>query len=163
MRGHTVRHAWSAAVRTTTRRLDSAGKSTRISLPVNTRYITARSKASNSSSGTTSRTLAIAVAAGLAGCFTLAQLGRNTFAEAPQKDNDEKPEHRLFRLDEINRHNRETKGYWVYRGDRVYDITDWVPNHPGGDVILRAVGGSVEPYWCVAETVQFIVMPETIH
>ena len=149
MRGHTVRHALSAAVRTTTRRFDSAGKSTRISLPVNARFITARSKASGSSSGTTSRTLAIAVAAGLAGCFTLAQLGRNAHAEAPQKDNndDEKPEHRLFRLDEINRHNRETKGYWVYRGDRVYDITDWVPNHPGGDVILRAVGGSVEPYW----------------
>ena len=116
-------------------------------MPVNTRSITARSKASSSSSGISTRTLAIGIAAGLAGCFTLAQLGRNTLAEAPQKDNDEKPEHRLFRLDEINRHNRETKGYWVYRGDRVYDITDWVPNHPGGDVILRAVGGSVEPYW----------------
>ncbi|KAG9749044.1 phosphoglycerate mutase-like protein, partial [Aureobasidium melanogenum] len=28
-----------------------------------------------------------------------------------------------------------------------YDITDWVPNHPGGEVILRAVGGNIEPYW----------------
>lgn len=148
MRGHTVKHALSAAARTSTRRLESAGKSTRISLPVNTRSITARSKASSSSSRSTSHTLAIGLAAGLAGCSTLALLGRNALAEAPQKDNDENPEHRLFSLDEINRHNRESKGFWVYRGDRVYDITDWVPNHPGGDVILRAVGGSVEPYWC---------------
>lgn len=149
MRGHTLRHALSAAVRTSTRRLDSAGKSTRISLPIITRPVTTRSNASSHSSGTVSRTVAISVAAGIAGCLTLAQLGRTTLAEAPSNDNnnDDDPETRLFRLDEINHHNRESKGYWVYRGDRVYDITDWVPNHPGGDVILRAVGGSVEPYW----------------
>jgi sulfite oxidase len=35
----------------------------------------------------------------------------------------------------------------VTHGDKVYDITDWVAAHPGGDVILRAAGGSVEPYW----------------
>lgn len=33
------------------------------------------------------------------------------------------------------------------RGDKVYDITDWVPAHPGGEVILRAAGGSIDPYW----------------
>jgi hypothetical protein len=148
MRGLSIRHAFSTTVRTSTRRLESAGKSTRISLPVNTRPITTtRSKTSNSRSGTASRTLAVAAAAGLAGCLTLTLLGRNTLAEAPPKDDNDESEYRLFRLDEINKHNRETKGYWVYRGDRVYDITDWVPNHPGGDVILRAVGGSVEPYW----------------
>jgi sulfite oxidase len=148
MRVNSIRHAFSATVRTSTRRLESAGKSTRISLPVNTRPITTtRYKTSNSRSGSASRTIAIAAAAGLAGCLTLTLLGRNTLAEAPPKDDNDEPEYRLFRLDEINKHNRETKGYWVYRGDRVYDITDWVPNHPGGDVILRAVGGSVEPYW----------------
>ncbi|GAM83848.1 hypothetical protein ANO11243_018380 [Dothideomycetidae sp. 11243] len=56
------------------------------------------------------------------------------------------PDRRL-RLSEIHEHNRDSGSYWVYRGDRVYDITDWIPSHPGGDVILRAVGGSVEPYW----------------
>jgi cytochrome b involved in lipid metabolism len=113
-------------------------------------FATNTPKGDSNSTGTRS-TLAIGIAAGLAGCFTLAQLGRKPLAEAPPRDNDvkddEDPQTRLFRLDEINHHNRETKGYWVYRGDRVYDITDWVPNHPGGDVILRAVGGSVEPYW----------------
>ncbi|VDN05014.1 unnamed protein product [Thelazia callipaeda] len=29
----------------------------------------------------------------------------------------------------------------------VYDITDFVENHPGGDKILLAAGNSVEPYW----------------
>ncbi|KAF2478503.1 Oxidoreductase, molybdopterin-binding domain-containing protein, partial [Neohortaea acidophila] len=50
-------------------------------------------------------------------------------------------------LHEIQEHNRKADNYWVYRGNRVYDITDWIPNHPGGDVIMRAVGGSIEPYW----------------
>lgn len=66
---------------------------------------------------------------------------REAFAES------EESSQRLFRLEDIHRHNRESDSYWVYRGDRVYDITDWIPSHPGGEVILRAVGGSIEPYW----------------
>lgn len=31
--------------------------------------------------------------------------------------------------------------------DKVYNINEWVAAHPGGDVILRAAGGSIEPYW----------------
>jgi sulfite oxidase len=31
--------------------------------------------------------------------------------------------------------------------DKVYDISDWIAAHPGGDVILRAAGGSIDPYW----------------
>lgn len=31
--------------------------------------------------------------------------------------------------------------------DKVYNITEWVGAHPGGDVILRAAGASIEPYW----------------
>lgn len=29
----------------------------------------------------------------------------------------------------------------------VYDITDFVNEHPGGDQILLAAGSSVEPFW----------------
>ncbi|CRK48833.1 hypothetical protein BN1723_016955, partial [Verticillium longisporum] len=36
---------------------------------------------------------------------------------------------------------------WVTHEDKVYDITDWIGAHPGGDVILRAAGGSIDPYW----------------
>ncbi|KAI7533782.1 hypothetical protein KC331_g12890 [Hortaea werneckii] len=64
-----------------------------------------------------------------------------SFAEQPSSDN------KYIRLEEIHEHNRKANTYWVYRGDRVYGITDWIPNHPGGEVIMRAVGGSIEPYW----------------
>ena len=32
-------------------------------------------------------------------------------------------------------------------GTRVYDITDWVSAHPGGEVILRAAGSSIDQFW----------------
>lgn len=65
----------------------------------------------------------------------------SAIAESPDSDT------RYIRLVDIREHNRKADSYWVYRGDRVYDITEWVPNHPGGDVIMRAVGSSIEPYW----------------
>jgi sulfite oxidase len=36
---------------------------------------------------------------------------------------------------------------WVSFGEGVYDVTEFVPSHPGGNVILLAAGGSVEPFW----------------
>lgn len=54
---------------------------------------------------------------------------------------------RLIRLAEVKLHDRESDNPWVTRGDSVYDITEWVGAHPGGEVILRAAGGSIDPYW----------------
>jgi sulfite oxidase len=65
------------------------------------------------------------------------------YCEAPPgKD---KP--RSIRLSEVRKHGRDAKEIWVVRGVRVYDVTEWLPNHPGGDVMLRAAGGSVDTYW----------------
>lgn len=69
-------------------------------------------------------------------------LASPAFAEERASEKDTK----YIRLAEVHEHNKKADSYWVYRGNRVYDITDWVPNHPGGEVILRAVGGSIEPY-----------------
>ena len=55
--------------------------------------------------------------------------------------------HRTFRLSEISSHDKNSNNPWVIRGTKVYDITDWIAGHPGGNVILRAAGGSVDPYW----------------
>ncbi|VDO81362.1 unnamed protein product [Onchocerca flexuosa] len=33
----------------------------------------------------------------------------------------------------------------VFQG--VYDITNFIQNHPGGDKILLAAGGPIDPYW----------------
>ncbi|KOS23331.1 Sulfite oxidase [Escovopsis weberi] len=52
-----------------------------------------------------------------------------------------------YRISEIRKHDASSDQPWVMYGDKVYDITDWVSAHPGGQVILRAAGGSIEPYW----------------
>ncbi|PHH69346.1 hypothetical protein CDD82_7818 [Ophiocordyceps australis] len=52
-----------------------------------------------------------------------------------------------FRLAEIRKHGPDSDSPWVIYGDKVYDITQWIPAHPGGQVILHAAGGSIEPYW----------------
>ncbi|KFY01181.1 hypothetical protein V490_01033, partial [Pseudogymnoascus sp. VKM F-3557] len=52
-----------------------------------------------------------------------------------------------YRLDEIRSHDGASARPWVTRGTSVYDITEWIPAHPGGEVILRACGGSLDPYW----------------
>ncbi|KAL3425158.1 oxidoreductase molybdopterin binding domain-containing protein [Phlyctema vagabunda] len=52
-----------------------------------------------------------------------------------------------YRLSEVKLHDGQSERPWVTKGNSVYDITDWVAAHPGGDVILRAAGGSIDPYW----------------
>ncbi|KAI1459832.1 Oxidoreductase, molybdopterin-binding domain-containing protein [Annulohypoxylon moriforme] len=52
-----------------------------------------------------------------------------------------------YRLTEVKEHGPKSERPWVVYEDKVYDITDWIPGHPGGEVILRAAGGSIEPYW----------------
>lgn len=38
---------------------------------------------------------------------------------------------------------------YVTFGQGVYDVTDFLPAHPGGDHLLLAAGGPLEPYWDV--------------
>ncbi|ODA79534.1 hypothetical protein RJ55_05128 [Drechmeria coniospora] len=52
-----------------------------------------------------------------------------------------------FRISEVRKHGAGAENPWVIHEDKVYDITDWIPAHPGGQVILRAAGGSIDPYW----------------
>lgn len=54
---------------------------------------------------------------------------------------------RKIRLVEVPEHDRNAPSKWVVRGTSVYDITDFVEQHPGGEVILRACGGTIDPYW----------------
>jgi sulfite oxidase len=59
----------------------------------------------------------------------------------------ETPKTKTIRLSEVHKHGRKADAQWVTKGTRVYDITEWIPAHPGGEVILRAVGGSIDKYW----------------
>lgn len=68
------------------------------------------------------------------------------YAEAPHTASQDPPP-RTIRLEDVKKHGSDAKDKWVTKGARVYDITDWISGHPGGEVILRAAGGAVDPYW----------------
>ncbi|QDZ17568.1 sulfite oxidase [Chloropicon primus] len=54
----------------------------------------------------------------------------------------------VFSRGEVEGHDTLEKGIWVICGDKVYDITEFVQNHPGGaSKIMLAAGKSVEPFW----------------
>jgi Cytochrome b5-like Heme/Steroid binding domain len=40
-----------------------------------------------------------------------------------------------IRLAEVKKHGQTAERKWIIRGTQVYDITDWIPGHPGGDVV----------------------------
>jgi len=45
---------------------------------------------------------------------------------------------------EIQRHNTETSA-WIVAGDNIYDVTDYVEDHPGGKYsIMKKIGGVVD-------------------
>jgi hypothetical protein len=49
------------------------------------------------------------------------------YAEAPAVN--------FIRLAEVKQHGKDAERKWIIRGTQVYDITDWIPGHPGGDVV----------------------------
>ncbi len=44
-----------------------------------------------------------------------------------------------YKLEEVKKHNKKENG-WVILYGNVYNITDWIDNHPGGDIIISALG-----------------------
>jgi len=56
----------------------------------------------------------------------------------------------VLKRDEIEQHSSEQNGVWIVVGNSVYDMTHFVPQHPGGkEKILQAAGGQVESFWNV--------------
>lgn len=52
-----------------------------------------------------------------------------------------------FSVKEIAKHLSRETGVWVIYKNGVYDITNFLDKHPGGDKIMMAAGSSVEPFW----------------
>ncbi|KAL1970035.1 hypothetical protein VTN77DRAFT_6440 [Rasamsonia byssochlamydoides] len=92
-----------------------------------------------------SKFVCAALVAGVAVFTPLIFCSAAAYAEAPEENG--LPKIRLIRLSEVRKHDGNSESPWVTRGTRVYDITEWVPNHPGGEVILQAAGGSIDEYW----------------
>jgi sulfite oxidase len=55
---------------------------------------------------------------------------------------------KVYRRKDVEQHKSKEGGIWVTYKDGVYDITKFVPNHPGGrDKIMLAAGEDIEPFW----------------
>ncbi|XP_065098003.1 sulfite oxidase, mitochondrial [Paramisgurnus dabryanus] len=70
----------------------------------------------------------------------------DTSGQLPVPDTSSFP---VYSLEEVSKHRSLDHGVWVtYKGE-IFDITDFVALHPGGDKILLAAGGALEPYWAL--------------
>uniref|UniRef100_A0A2P2I5P2 Sulfite oxidase n=1 Tax=Hirondellea gigas TaxID=1518452 RepID=A0A2P2I5P2_9CRUS len=54
-----------------------------------------------------------------------------------------------YSLDDVAKHATMEDRVWVCFNSGVYDITDFIAQHPGGDKIMLGAGGSVEPFWAL--------------
>lgn len=50
----------------------------------------------------------------------------------------------LISLDELAKHAKEGDQWTAIHGI-VYDVTEWIPDHPGGDALLGQYAGKVSP------------------
>jgi len=49
---------------------------------------------------------------------------------------------------EVGKHTTAQTGVWVTYKEGVYDVTDFIANHPGGkDKIMLAAGKAIDPFW----------------
>ena len=51
-----------------------------------------------------------------------------------------------YSIDEIAKHNTKDD-LWVYYKNKVYNVTKFVDEHPGGYIILKAGGKNLEEVW----------------
>ncbi|XP_013177289.1 PREDICTED: probable sulfite oxidase, mitochondrial isoform X4 [Papilio xuthus] len=68
----------------------------------------------------------------------------NKIIEAGEK----KPNLPTYSAEEISKHNTKNS-FWVTYRHGVYDVTSFLPSHPGGEQIYNAAGLSIEPFWNV--------------
>lgn len=54
----------------------------------------------------------------------------------------------MYTMDEVQKHaSRES--LWITYGIGVYDITKFLPEHPGSDKVMLAAGNAIDPFWHV--------------
>lgn len=52
-----------------------------------------------------------------------------------------------YKMDEVMQHDNDAKRIWVTYGIGVYDITDFIPQHPGREKILMGAGSAIDTFW----------------
>ncbi|XP_018580162.1 sulfite oxidase [Anoplophora glabripennis] len=102
---------------------------------------------------TCNKILISSVIAGCLGYYAFDKQRKYVFAEASKSSDESGTAGKFkeglpsFSLREISDHTSKDTKVWVTYKEGVYDITDFVDKHPGGDQILIAAGSSVEPFW----------------
>ncbi|KAK2588288.1 hypothetical protein KPH14_004309 [Odynerus spinipes] len=57
---------------------------------------------------------------------------------------------KTYTLEEVGKHYTKENRIWVTYKEGVYDITDFVEQHPGGpSKIMMAAGSAIEPFWSI--------------
>ena len=56
---------------------------------------------------------------------------------------------KTFKRAQVAAHNTSEKGIWVTYQDGVYDVSEFVKIHPGGEKLLLAAGRAIDPFWNV--------------
>ena len=51
----------------------------------------------------------------------------------------EKVKKKNIQLEEVAKHNKKSDA-WIVINNKVANITEWIPKHPGGDIIMKGVG-----------------------
>ena len=70
------------------------------------------------------------------------------FSVTENEENNKNKIDTIYTLEEVSKHKTKATGVWVYYKDGVYDITKFIPNHPGGqDKIMLAAGSDIGPFW----------------
>lgn len=83
--------------------------------------------------------------------------GINTEEISSTQSNEEKPIWHVnarsdlptYNMDEVQGHCNIEKRIWVTYGIGVYDITDFIAKHPGGDNIMLGAGSAIDPFWAI--------------
>lgn len=44
-----------------------------------------------------------------------------------------------YSMEEVKKHNKIDDA-WIVINNTIYDITKWIPKHPGGNIILNGIG-----------------------
>ncbi|XP_018580721.2 sulfite oxidase, mitochondrial isoform X2 [Scleropages formosus] len=70
-------------------------------------------------------------------------------AATPVESKGGSPSLPVYTQEEVAKHCSLAEGVWVTYKGGVYDITEFVALHPGGEKILLAAGGALEPFWAL--------------
>jgi cytochrome b involved in lipid metabolism len=48
---------------------------------------------------------------------------------------------KTFTVEEVSKHNSKETGIWTIIDGKVYDISEWIPKHPGGVIPIMRIAG----------------------